>query len=127
MSGYYLATSTESADGVDVFVENVQGGQRMFFFSGEGVKTYIDVAPRGADQPGKVNIYLTENPSCVYTWDSLRKTFITTVEGNDWYLGCYNTYNALSASNASYIENVEVIGDTQFPAGLCVVEGYMQE
>ena len=121
MSGYYLATSANPFDAVDVFVEDVDGGQRIFFTSAEGVKTYIDVVPRGADQPGKVNVILTEAPAAVFTWDAERKTFVTTVEGNNWYIGCYNTYNTMSASSTSYIENVEVIGDTQFPSGFCTV------
>ena len=122
MSGYYLATSANPFDAVDVYVEDVDGGQRIYFNNAEGVKTYIDVIPRGEDQPGKVNVVLTEAPTCVYTWDAERKTFVTnTVADNVWYLGCYNTYNTISASNVSYIEKVEVIGDTQFPAGFCTV------
>ena len=122
MSGYYLATSANPFDAVDVYVEDVDGGQRIYFTSAAGVKTYIDVIPRGEDQPGKVNVVLTEAPTCVYTWDAERKTFVTnTVADNVWYLGCYNTYNTISASNVSYIEKVEVIGDTQFPAGFCTV------
>ena len=116
MSGYYLATSANPFDAVDVFVEDVDGGQRLYFMNGD-VKTYIDIVPRGADNPGKVNVILTEAPTCVYTWDSERKTYTTTVEENHWYLGCYNTYNTMSASNTSYIEDVTKIGDSQFPAG----------
>ena len=122
MSGYYLATSANPFDAIDVFVEDVEGGQRIFFTSAEGVKTYIDVVPRGEDQPGKVNVVLTEAPTCVYTWDAERKTFVTnTVADNVWYLGCYSSYNTISASNVSYIEDVTKIGDSQFPAGLCTV------
>ena len=121
MSGYYLATSTNPFDAVDVFVEDVDGGQRLYFMKGD-VKNYIDVVPRGEDQPGKVNIAVTETPTCVYTWDAERKTFVTnTVADNTWYLGCYSSYNTISASNTSYIEDVTKIGDSQFPAGLCTV------
>ena len=127
MSGYYMATSDNPFDAVDVFVEDVEGGQRIYFMAGE-TKTYIDVVARGEDNPGKVNVVLTEAPTCVYTWDAERKTFVTnTVADNVWYLGCYNTYNTISASNTSYIENLEVIGATQFPAGPYVVEGFMDK
>ena len=124
MSGYYLATSTNPAEGINVFVEDVEGGQRIYFLVGE-TKTYIDVVPRGEDQPGKVNVVLTAEPTCVFTWDAERKTYTTTVEENNWYLGCYSTYNTMSASNTSYIENVEVIGESQFPSGMYTVEGFM--
>ena len=119
MDGYYLATSDNPFDAVDVFVEDVTGGQRIYFMNGD-VKTYIDVIPReGA--AGKVNVVMTENPTAVYTWDAVRKTFTTVVEGNTWYLGTYGTNKTISASNISYIEKPEVIGDSQFPAGFCTV------
>ena len=126
MSGNYLAMSENPFEAVDVFVEDVEGGQRIYFMAGE-VKTYVDIVPRGADNPGKVNVVLTEAPTCVFTWDAERKTFTTTVDGNNWYLGTYNTYNTISASNTSYIENLEVIGATQFPAGPHTVEGFMDK
>ena len=122
MSGYYLATSADPADAVDVFVENVDGGGLRLYFMADEIKTYIDVVARGEDQPGKVNVVLTDAPTCLYTWDSVRRTFVTyAVADNAWYLGCYNTYNTLSASQIKYIENTEVIGVSQFPAGLCTV------
>ena len=127
MSGNYLATSVNPAEGVNIFVESVEGGVRLYFMKGE-TKTYIDIVPRGADNPGKVNVTITETPSAVFTWDAERKTYVTnTVADNTWYLGCYNTYNTISASNTSYIENLEVIGATQFPAGPYVVEGFMDK
>ena len=120
MSGYYLETTDNPFAAADVFVEDVEGGQRIYFMAGE-VKTYIDIVSRGPENPGKVNVVLTETPTCVFTWDAERKTFKTTVEENAWYLGCYNTYNTISASLTKYIDNLEVIGATQFPAGFATV------
>ena len=114
MSGYYLATSTNVLDAVNVTVEEVEGGYRLFFLK-EGVKTYIDIVPRD-DNPAKVNVILTEEPTAVYTWDAERKTMTATVGENTWYLGTYGTYNTISASNVSYIEDVSKIGVSQFPA-----------
>jgi hypothetical protein len=124
MSGYYLATSVNPGEGVNIFLEAVEGGMRIYFMK-EEVKTYIDIVPRGADQPGKVNVILTEAPTAVFTWDAERNTFVTTVETNQWYLGTYNTYNTISASNTSYIKDPAVIGESQFPAGPYTVEGFM--
>ena len=114
MSGYYLATSTNVLDAVNVTVEEVEGGYHLFFMN-EGVKTYIDVVPRD-DNPAKVNIKLVEAPTAVFTWDAERKTLITTVGENTWYMGTYGTYNTISCSNVSYIEDVSKIGVSQFPA-----------
>ena len=119
MDGYYLATSDNPFDAVDVFVEDVTGGQRIYFMNGD-VKTYIDVIPReGA--AGKVNVVMTENPTATFVWDAVRKTFTTEVEGNTWYLGTYGTNKTISASNISYIKDPAVIGDGQYPAGFCTV------
>ena len=120
MSGYYMATSANPFDAVDVFVEDVDGGQRIYFNNADGVKTYVDVIPR-EDNPAKVNIVLTETPSCVFKWDAERKTFTTTVGENEWYIGCYSSYNTMSASATSYIKDPTVIGDSQFPSGFCTV------
>ena len=114
MSGYYLATSTNVLDAVNVTVEEVEGGYHLFFMN-EGVKTYIDIVPRD-DNPGKVNVVLTEAPTAVFTWDAERKTMTAVVGENTWYLGTYGTYNTISASNVSYIEDVSKIGVSQFPA-----------
>lgn len=123
MSGYYLAMSQNPAEGVEVYMEEAEGGYYLTYTIA-GTKTYIDIVPRGEDQPGKVNVVLVEAPSAVYTWDSERKTFVTTVDGNDWYMGTYNTYNTISASNTSYIEDVSKIGDSQFPAGMYTIDGF---
>ena len=119
MSGYYLATSTNPCAGVDVTIEEVEGGYRMFFMKA-GVKTYIDIIPR-ADNPAKVNVVLTEAPAAVFTWDAERKTMTAKVGEATWYLGTYGTYNTISASDVSYIEDVSKIGVSQFPAGFCAL------
>ena len=116
MSGYYMATSDNVLDTVNVIVEEVEGGYQLYFLK-NGVKTYIDIVPRD-DNPAKVNVVLTEAPTAVFTWDAERKTMTATVGENTWYLGCYSTYNTISASNVSYIEDVSKIGVSQFPAQL---------
>ncbi len=124
VSGNYLATSQNPAEGVNVYVENVDGGQRIYFMVGED-KTYIDIVPRGEDQPGKVKCIVTTEPTCVYTWDAERKTYTTTVDGTAWYMGTYSTFNTISASETKYIDDVSKIGVSQFPAGMYTVEGFM--
>ena len=125
MDGYYLATSVNPAEGVNVFIEEVTGGHRIYFMKGE-VKTYIDVIPReGA--AGKVNVVMTENPTATFVWDAERNTYTTVVEGNTWYLGTYGTNKTISASNISYIQDPAVIGDGQYPAGPYTVEGFMDK
>ena len=113
---YYLATVTTMTEGVDVYVEEVTGGYRMYFMSGE-TKTYIDIYQNGT----YVNARLTDAPTAVYTWNSTYNTFVANIGGTDYYLGTYTkastgvTYTTLSASKLSYMNesNVDV---SQFPA-----------
>ena len=119
MSGYYLATSENAYDGVDVFVEDVEGGQRMYFMKGD-VKTYIDVVLREG-YTDKCNVIMTEAPTCVYNWDAERGTFVVTLGENKFYIGTYGTYNTFSVSLFKYIEDTTKVGTSQFPGGLCTV------
>ncbi len=124
MSGYYLATTVNPGAAVNIRLEAVEGGYHIYFEK-DGAKTYIDIVERdGEENKGKVNVKLVAEPTCVFTWNETFKTFITNVAGGDWYLGCYNTYETISASATSYIkeDNVDV---SQFPARLAIVEGFM--
>ena len=113
---YYLSTSTTMTEGVDVYVEEVTGGYRMYFMSGE-TKTYIDIYQNGT----YVNARLTTEPTAVFTWNDTFGTFVTDISGTAYYLGTYTkassgvTYTTLSASKLSYMteSNVDV---SQFPA-----------
>ncbi len=111
---YYLETTEDITAAIDVYVEEVEGGSRLYFTK-DGVKTYIDVIVSGT----YVNIKLTDAPTAVYTWNEEYKTFVTTVtvgeDQVDYYLGTYNTFETLSASKFSYIS-------TSFPATLYIAE-----
>ena len=103
---YYLETTEDASAAIDVYVETVDGGYRLYFTK-DGAKTYIDVYQNG----DYVNIRLTDAPTAVLVWNTEYKTFTTTVGDTDYYMGTYNTYNTLSASKLSYIS-------TSFPATL---------
>ena len=128
LDGYYLATSENVADAVDVFVEITDGQYRLFFMDGE-TKTYIEVYERTAGEAGKGKAgvqLVTEVPANYYTFDSTLKLLIhTSADGlNTYYLGTYNTYSTMSASNTYYItgDKAADVGVSQFPSTLVVVE-----
>ena len=109
ISGKYLQTSS-FMKGAIVKIENTDGGFRMYF-DNDGVKTYIEVSG------GKAS--LSEEPSTVWTLDEESSVPVTTVDGTDYYLGCYKTYETISCSKTSYIfDDRSVIGSSQFPAYL---------
>ena len=107
---YYLATTEDAAAAVDVYVEEVSGGYRIYF-NKNGAKTYIDIYKNDT----YVNIRLTNAPTAVFTWNEQYKTFVTNVGGTDYYMGTYNTFETLSASKLSYAA-------TSFPATFYEVE-----
>ena len=103
---YYLATTEDPKEAVDVTVEAVEGGYRMYFTK-DGVKTYLDVHKSG----NYVNLRLTDEPTAVWTWNEEYKTFVADVEGETYYCGTYDKYSSLSASKLSYAA-------TSFTSGL---------
>ena len=109
---YYLATSEDVADAVDVFIENVTGGVRFYFMDGT-TKTYIDVVLR--DDVTKANIVLTATPAAVFTYNAKYNNYVATLGENTFYLGTYGTHTTVSVSNTTYINdtNVDV---SQYPA-----------
>ena len=119
MSGNYLATTEDPTKAADVTIEEVEGGVRLFFMDGE-TKTYIDIHEY---TEGKAGVRLTAEPSATFVWNEECKVYTAEVAGAHRYLGTYNTYNTMSASEIKYIagENLAKVGVSQFPAGFCTV------
>lgn len=123
MSGKYLATSNKASDAVTMTVEMADGGFYLSFVK-DGEKKYLEVL----SVDGKATITLSSAPSNVWTINEESGVPVTSVDGTDYYLGSYKTYNTLSASKTSYIlgDNLSKIGESQFPAQLKNVElGYV--
>jgi len=96
-----------------VTIEEVEGGFRFYFMDGE-TKTYIDVNEYAT---GKAGVRLTTEPTATFVWNEECGVFTANVAGADRYLGTYNTYNTISASEIKYIagEKLADIGVKQFP------------
>ena len=103
---WYMATTTEKADAVDMFLEEVDGGYRLYFMA-DGTKTYLDMYYDGSHY----SLRLTTDPTAVYTWNSEYNTLVANLEGTDCYIGTYGTYSTMSCSKLSYIS-------TSFPTHL---------
>lgn len=107
---WYLAYSTNSADGVDVYLEAVDGvenGYRLYFMNGEA-KTYIRTFPRDGDTTKGTLEMTTTLPEEYYTYNAEYKTLIyTSTTGEQFYLGSSGTYTSISVSAISYISNAD--------------------
>ena len=106
--GKYLATSRDASDAVVVNVEAEGEGYRLSFMDGE-TKTYIEIV----DGKAALNSEIKGN---VWSFNKEARTFVTVSGDNEYYLGCYKTYDTFSASKTSYIlSDTSVIGVSQFP------------
>ena len=106
---YYLETTENVDEAIDVFLEETEGGYYIYFTK-DGVKTYIDIYQSG----DYVNIRLVAEPAAVFVWNTEYKTLTTNVAEEGYYMGTYKEYNTLSASKLSYAA-------TSFPATLYTV------
>ena len=99
MSGYYFATVEEAEAGVDVFLEKVEEGYRMYFLL-DGVKQYIEVIISGTH----INVVFTPTPTTYFVYNEDYNTMtITLTDSRVCYLGTYGTFNTISASTIDKI------------------------
>ncbi len=115
----YLGTTEKADKAVDVYLEEVEGGFKLYFMNGEE-KTYIEI---GENAEGKTAAQLKAETDVVAVWNEEAKTLFTTVNGTNYYLGTYKTYTTFSVSKTDYIigEKAADIDISQFPARLCKV------
>ena len=102
MSGFYGATDTDYAKGVDVYAETTTGGYRLYFMNGSQ-KQYINLVLSGTHY----NFTYSTTATSVYTWDSARHSFYTTVNGEICYIGTYGSYVTMSVLRSSMISDTD--------------------
>ena len=119
LSGKYLATTYDPGKAVDVIVEKVEGGFKLSFTL-DGEKKYISI--NSVDS--KAVAAIESEPGSVWTLDEKTHVPVVTLNGNTYYLGCYKTYETMSASSTSYIlgDNLTRIGVSRFPGKLVTAE-----
>ncbi len=117
----YAETTTNVAEAMDIYLEEVTGGYSIYYLDGT-TKVYLNVTPRETDAT-KVRINFqtaAEGTPSVYTLNTEYKYLQTTVNSTAYVIGSYTysgtTYTTMSASLASYLSDTTTIGVTQFPA-----------
>lgn len=104
MSGFYMATTENSNEAINVYAEIVDGGFKLYVKSSvDGTKTYISIVEAtGSDGKSHINaIFSTEN-GCVFTMNTQYNTPVTTIGSDTYYLGTYGTNSTFGASKISY-------------------------
>ncbi len=126
---YRLATTTNAAEAVPVYLEavdGVEGAYRLYFMNGDA-KTYIRVYEYTDDNAGygKGSLELTTTvPTEYLTYDATARTYIYTADAdNSYYIGTYGDYTTFSVSNTYYItgDKAADVDVSQFPARLVEV------
>lgn len=116
MDGNYLATSANPSDAAAIYQETVAGGFKLYFLDGNA-KTYLEIYDRGS---GKAGVQLVPYTDVVFAFDQTARTPITVIGSYTFYLGAYNQFTTISASNTSYISggNAYKVDVSQFPMRL---------
>ena len=114
LDGNYFAATDKAANAVDVYLEAVEGGYRIYYKDGE-TKMYLDVYEYKA---GSVGVQLTDTPTCTWVYDKDLGILVTNVLGSDYYLGTFGENGYIRASKTSYItgDNAANVGVSQFVA-----------
>ena len=99
MDGYYMATTEDAAEAVDVYVEETEGGY-YFYCMVEGAKKYINMVVSGTF----VNGAFEDAATTVYTYDSESKTLTASVNEEPYWFGTRNdkTYTTMGPCKTSY-------------------------
>ncbi len=95
---YYMASSTNKADGADFYVEATNGGYYLYCMVG-GAKKYVNMVVSGTH----VNGEFEDTATTVYTYDTTLKTLKAVVNDADYIFGTRNdnTYTTLGPVKAS--------------------------
>ncbi len=114
-SSEYLVTSDKLAKAADVTVAAVDGGYTI-----KVGEKFVEIYK---NTDGKIRPTLVDTATGAWKWNEEAKLFTFAVDGKDYYLGTFNKYNTISASEVSYItgKNLSNIGVSQFVA-LCTIK-----
>ena len=103
MDGYYLATTTDAAAAIDLYIEETTGGYYLYTMV-DGAKTYINFVTEEKDGKTYVNGAYEATASTVYTYDADAKTMVATVNDELYWLATRNdkTYTTLGPAKVSF-------------------------
>ncbi len=112
----YYATTEDAAEAPDFFAEKDGEGYK-FYTMIEGTKSYVVAYLEGTSKRLKYDAA----EGTVWTYEADCKAWFTTIDGGEYVLGTYNTFDTFCISEASYI-NAENTGVTQFPGNLITLD-----
>ena len=116
-NSYYGATDSNYDNGVDVYLEQANGGYHLYFKNSSNQKQYINVVASGTYR----NFTISSTASSVFTWDTTKNALKTTVSGDVCYIGNYGQYSSLNILTEAKLK------DTDYIARLYAMSGNSQD
>jgi hypothetical protein len=107
MDGYYFATTKKADEALDVTPVETEGGYYLTFKDADGKTMYIALEKNDTHN----NVVMKDAPSTVFTYNEEYKTFVSTLEDTELFLGTSKSYQTISANKLAEISG-------KFPAHL---------
>ena len=104
MSSYYGATETDVALAVDMFVEIVEGGYKLYFNDAAGVKNYIKLV-----QSGTHYNFTFGAEGSVFTLDTERNALCAQAGDQICYMGTYGNYVTVGTLTTAKLQDTDYI------------------
>ena len=104
MSGYYGATDTDVANAVDMFVEIVDGGYKLFFNDASGAKQYIKL-----EQSGTHYNFTFGAEGSVFTLDAEKNALCAPCGDQICYMGTYGNYVTVGTLTTEKLQDTDYI------------------
>ena len=113
----YILTTTDPKAAPDFYTE-ADGEGFKFYTTIDGVKNYVYAKTTTSDD-GKVSKYIgySTEEGTTWTYKSETNAWYTMINGLEYVVGTYGTYNTICISDSSFM-TPDTTGKTQFPAGL---------
>ena len=109
MSGYYMNTTTTASSGVNVYLEETEGGYHLYTFV-NGVKNYLNMVVSGTYK----NAVFGTTASTVYTYNTSKNAVCATLGSDTMYFGtsASNTYTTVGTTyNSGFVCQFFEAGD----------------
>ena len=129
MDGKYLATTDDITKAAKVYIENVDGGFKVYVMDANGAKSYITLEAFQADGKNYISASVSfSTEGSVFTYNSQFLTLCSkqvlasdTSKSDTFFLGTYGTYTTISASG-SYYMTADKLGTEQFYATFGIID-----
>ncbi len=105
VSTYYGASDTDYAKGVDVYLEQANGGYYLYFKNSSGQKQYINIVASNDYR----NFSYSSTATSVFVWDTAKNTLKTTVAGEYCYIGNYGSYSSMNGLKESNLKDTDYL------------------